>query len=136
MLSKAASDFWRLGVGMDGGGLVAALSFGRKGVRHDFMVPGDAKSGDTQIRAACAKCGGQLPLTREGRPKPRARYCCSQCRFAAIRDRRSCARADLILALDDLRALHTRIERALDTLELHPDRPRETKSIHSIRGTR
>lgn len=67
---------------------------------------------------SCARCGGPTS-TRLG-----ARYCSAACRLAAVRERRADARADLLVALDQLVEVARRVETALRTLGLNPQRPR------------
>ncbi len=98
----------------------AAFSFARKGVRHGFLAPLEANSRDTHIRAACAKCGRELRLRRDGQPKRRAKYCSVKCRNAATRERRAAAREDLLQALAQMQAVQQRVERALQILGLRP----------------
>jgi hypothetical protein len=62
---------------------------------------------------ACARCGRPMPVTRAGKVKLGVRYCSAPCRTDDVRDRRATARADLLRALDDLRALESRIRAAL-----------------------
>ncbi len=101
-------------------GFAAALSFACKSLRHDVLAPVEANSRDTTNRRACAKCGHQLRLRRDGQPKQRAKYCSVNCRNAATRERRATAREDLLQALAELQAVQHRVERALQILGLRP----------------
>lgn len=76
------------------------------------------------LREVCALCGGRLRPTNTGVPRRDARYCCSACRREASLRRRAAARADLVLAVDELAGAGARIERALQTLGLRPTKPR------------
>ena len=56
-------------------------------------------------RLVCAPCEAPVPLTKAGSVKQGTRYCSTGCRISAVRDRRAQARADLVDALDQLRAV-------------------------------
>lgn len=89
-----------------------------RAVRHDA----DARAGMTPRARPpgppCARCGAPV-ASRRG-----ARYCSARCRQAAVRERRAVARADLIVALDQLAQATERIERDLRVMGLRPIRPR------------
>jgi hypothetical protein len=72
----------------------------------------------------CARCNAALPVTRSGVPRQRARYCTEACRRAAVRDQRRAARAQLLVALNDLSAASNRAANALRILGLHPTHQR------------
>ena len=113
-------------------GIEAAFRIAEEIVPHDSVgLPQTEESGNG-VQPSCGRCGGRLRLTRSGAPNRRVRYCSASCRIAAIRDRRSFARSDLVRALDELRLLHARIERALDTLGLHPEKPKGRSSIERL----
>ena len=69
---------------------------------------------------SCARCGAPAST------RPGARFCSAACRQAVVRDRRASARADLLVALDQLAEVTRRVESALKTLGLNPQRPART----------
>ena len=94
------------------------------GVQHAASRSSDHVPPPAQAEGPCARCGGPLPRRRSGRPRRGARYCSTRCRLGAVTDRRAAARADLLLALDELAGAGARIGRALKTLGLRPTKPR------------
>lgn len=91
-----------------------------EGVQH---APDRAAQGLLTPRgdgATCARCGRPLPAP----PRAATRFCAAACRYAAVRERRAAARADLLQALHQVQDAAARIERALRALGLHPSRPR------------
>src|ERR1700738_1106125 len=95
-----------LGGGMD---LGAAFRIPEEIVPHEFLALPKGEESGNGVQPFCGRCGGRLRLARSGAPNRRLRYCSASCRTAAIRDRRSLARTDLVQALDELRFLHARI---------------------------
>jgi endogenous inhibitor of DNA gyrase (YacG/DUF329 family) len=77
---------------------------------HDHNRPDQTLERDG---ATCARCGRSMPVTRAGTVKTGTRFCTARCRTADVRDRRAAARADLLDALDDLRALENRMRAVL-----------------------
>jgi hypothetical protein len=61
-----------------------------------------------------------MPVTRAGKVKQGTRYCSARCRTSDVRERRVRARADLLVALAELRDLEGRIRAALVTMGFGP----------------
>jgi hypothetical protein len=88
--------------------------------------------------ASCARCGGPIPVGPSGRPRRGTRYCSSRCRFAATRERRAAARAELVQARTDrqraLAALSDASQReevALRVLGFNPD-PGQQRRVRKV----
>jgi len=102
------------------------------GVQHARgQVASPAPSPRTIDAFWCARCGDPLAVAGSGRLRPGTRYCSARCRFAAVRDRRASARADLLQALAQLGDAAAGIETALKSLGLRPSKPRTKKKEKS-----